>query len=34
MISQRRLLNGRWDQAIPGHANTVANTADISREVK
>jgi hypothetical protein len=34
MISQHRLLNRRRDQAIPGHANTIANTADISREVK
>ena len=34
MISQHPLLKGRWDEAIPGHANTIANTADISREVK
>jgi len=34
MVPQHHLLGGRGDQAVPVHANTLANTTDISGEVK
>jgi hypothetical protein len=34
VVSQHDLLSGRRVEAIPGHANTLANVADILREVK
>jgi hypothetical protein len=34
VIPQHRLLGGRGLQPVPGHANTVTNTTDISGEVK
>ena len=34
VVTQDRLLGGRGEQTVPGHANTLANTADISGEVK
>jgi len=34
MITQRRVLGGRGVQPVPRHTNTVANTTDISGEVK
>ena len=34
MVPQHRLLGGRREQPVPGHANTLANTTDIPGEVK
>jgi hypothetical protein len=34
VVPQHRLLGGRGEQPVPGHANILASTADISREVK
>jgi hypothetical protein len=34
MIQQHGLLGRRRNQPVPGHANTLANAADISGEVK
>jgi hypothetical protein len=34
VVPQHRLLGGRGEQPVPGHANTLANTTDISGEVK
>ena len=34
VVLQRRLLSGRGTQTIPGHANTLATSTDISREVE
>jgi len=34
MILQHCLLNGRWEQAVSGHANTIANATDIPGEVR
>ena len=34
VFSQHRLLGGRRKQPVPGHANTLANIADIPKEVK
>ena len=34
VISQHRFLGGCRDEPVPGHANTLSNTADISGEVK
>ena len=34
MAPQHHLLGGRGDQTVPGHTNTLANTTDISAEVK
>ena len=34
MVPQHYLLGGRGDQTVPGHTNTLANTTDISGEVK
>jgi hypothetical protein len=34
VVPQHRFLGGRRDQAVPGHTNTIANTADFSGEVK
>ena len=34
VVPQRCLLGGRGKQTVPGHTNTLANTTDISREVK
>jgi hypothetical protein len=33
VVPQHRLLGGRGEQTVPGHANTLSGTADISREV-
>ena len=33
VVPQHRLLGGRGEQTVPGHANTLASTADISGEV-
>ena len=33
VVPQHRFLGGRGEQPIPGHANTLASTADISGEV-
>jgi hypothetical protein len=34
VVPQHRLLGGRGEQPVPGHANTLANIADISGEVR
>jgi hypothetical protein len=34
VIPQRRLLGERREQPVPGHSNTLSNTADNSEEVK
>jgi hypothetical protein len=34
VVPQDCLLSGRGEQTVPGHANTLANTTDISGEVK
>ncbi len=34
MVPQDRFLGGRGEQTVPGHANILANTTDISGEVK
>ena len=34
MVPQHHLLGGRGNQTVPGHTNTLANTTDISGEVK
>jgi hypothetical protein len=34
VIPQHRVLGGRGEQPVPGHANTLSNTTDISGEVK
>jgi hypothetical protein len=34
VVPQHRLLGGRGEQPVPGHANTLSDTADISGEVK
>jgi hypothetical protein len=34
VTSQHDLLGGRGEQPVPGHANTLANAADIYGEVK
>ena len=34
MVPQHHLLGGGGNQPVPGHANTLANTTDTSREVK
>src|SRR5208282_1169843 len=33
VLSQHRLLGGRGEQPVPGHANTLSGTTDISGEV-
>jgi hypothetical protein len=33
VVPQHGLLGGRGEQPVPGHANTLANTTDISGEV-
>jgi hypothetical protein len=34
VVLQHRFLGGRGDEPVPGHTNTLANTTDISGEVK
>ena len=34
VVPQHRLLGGGGEQPVPGHANTLANTTDISGEVE
>jgi len=34
VVSQHRFLGGRGEQPVPGHTNTLANTTDVSGEVK
>ncbi len=34
VVPQHRLLGGGREQPVPGHANTLSDTADISGEVK
>jgi hypothetical protein len=34
VVPQHRLLGGGGEQPVPGHANTLSGTADISGEVK
>jgi len=34
LVQQHRFLGGRGEQPVPGHANILSNTADISGEVK
>jgi len=34
VVAQHRFLGGCGEQPVPGHANTLSDTADISGEVK
>jgi hypothetical protein len=34
VVPQHRFLGGGGDEPVPGHTNTLSDTADISEEVK